>query len=150
MRHACTMSDTLAYLVSVKGRINRTDYVHCLFLGVLLALMVGLPAAFVSLVVASIVDLPPGKAWWVDPKVYALIPAFLIGGGVWLTAMIRRWHDIGVSAWLAILLFVLMLGTDWDLLILLLPALIPGNAAGNAYGPAKQVQTPTGGQPEPV
>lgn len=129
------MSDTLAYLFSVKGRINRFDYLHCLFLGLLLALMAGLLAALVALIVASIADVPPGKIWWADPLAYGAVPAVLIGGGVWLTAMIRRWHDIGVSAWVAVLLFVLMLGTDWDLLILILPALIPGNATANAYGP---------------
>lgn len=132
------MSDTLAYLFNVKGRINRFDYLHCLFLGVLLALMVGLLAALVGLIIASIADVPPGKIWWADPVVYGVLPAVLIGGAVWLTAMIRRWHDIGAPAWVAVLLFVLMLGTDWDLLILALPALIPGNATGNAYGPPSQ------------
>ena len=138
------MSDTLAYLFSVNGRINRFDYLHCLFLGLMLAVMSGLLAALVGLIVASIADVPPGKIWWADPMVYGLIPAFLIGGAVWLTAMIRRWHDIGVSAWIAIILFMLMLGTDWDLLILALPALIPGNATDNAFGPPSQSVESTG------
>lgn len=138
MRHGHTMSDTLAYLFSVNGRINRLDYLHCLFLGLLLALMAGLLAAFLGLIVASIADVPPGKVWWADPLAYGALPAILIGGAVWLTAMIRRWHDIGAPAWISVPLFALMPVTDWDLLILALPALIPGNVSGNAFGPVPQ------------
>lgn len=127
------MTHPLADLFKFDGRLGRMDYVYNLLIAALVGIMIALVAVIVAETIRAATDLNPMKTH----AMLVFAPAFVFVIVAAMASLIRRWHDFGVSAWISVPLFVLMLGDNaglTDVLIIGLPALIPSTPCENRYG----------------
>lgn len=99
------MTHPLADLCKFNGRLGRMDYVHSLLITALVGIMIALVAVILAETVDAATDLNPMKTH----AMFVFAPAFVFACVALMASQIRRWHDVGVSAWVSLPLFVLLL-----------------------------------------
>jgi uncharacterized membrane protein YhaH (DUF805 family) len=121
-------------LWSFYGRIGRLGYLGGLLLN--LSLAVAAIAALIYLGQEQPKP-PPGRA--LDPFVYIAIPGFILFTWAKLALAAKRFHDLGKSGWLGLVLFIPLFG--FIAVIFLLVA--PGDDYDNQYGLSRSSGSPS-------
>jgi uncharacterized membrane protein YhaH (DUF805 family) len=118
----------LKLLWSFYGRIGRLAYLGGLLLNLSLAVAV----------IAALVYLgkdhpkpPPGGP--LDPLVYFLIPGFILFTWAKFALAAKRFHDIGKSGWLSLVLVIPLVG----LIAIIFLLVARGDDYDNQYGPTR-------------
>jgi uncharacterized membrane protein YhaH (DUF805 family) len=121
-------------LWSFYGRIGRLGYLGGLLLN--LSFAAAAIAALIYLGQEQPKPLPWGPP---DPFVYIFIPGFVLFTWAKLALAAKRFHDLGKSGWLSLVLFIPLFG----LIAIIFLLVAPGDDYGNRYGPTRSSGLPS-------
>src|SRR5689334_2292482 len=112
-------------LWSFYGRIGRLVYLGGLLLNLSFAV-----AAIAALIYLGQEQPKPPPEGPPDPFVYIFIPGFILFAWAKLALAAKRFHDLGKSGWLSLVLFIPLFG----LIAVIFLLVAPGDDYDNQYG----------------